>query len=187
MESDTEMPIDSPKQDVFIVKGKHITAFSSIFVVMGLILMITMSSSIQVAIDSNSWVSVEGEITSSEVVSETRGSGGDKETKYYAEVSYTFNVNGRDYTGNTIYAGDIRPSGIIASNAYVEEHQAGQAVTVYYDAEDPNNNCLEPGITFGHVGFALMGLVFFSVALFGAIKGIKRWNEVIIELPVKTR
>ena len=83
-------------------------AFSSIFVVVGLVIMGFGINSLSRASDSESWPSAEGVVISSEVVEGHRSR--DSGTTYSAEILYDYVVNGETPSGNSIKFGEM-PSG----------------------------------------------------------------------------
>lgn len=121
---------------------------------------------------STNWPTVDGVVTSSEVRSSvTKG-----KRKYWAAVSYQFNVEGHQHRGSTISFGDYRSSSRHEFEAVVARYPVGKQVSVYYDPAAPDSNVLEPGVTLGArvpliIGlvFAVLGVVFFAVPVIGWI------------------
>ena len=145
-------------------------AFSSIFVVVGLVLMGFGINSLSRASDSESWPSAEGVVISSEVEGHrSRDSG----TTYSAEILYDYVVNGETLSGNSIKFGEVSTGNSSNARRYVNKYREGKTVKVYYNEEDPYEAVLEPGVhastwfmpVFGAV-FALFGSGFVAIGFF---------------------
>jgi hypothetical protein len=114
---------------------------------------------VDLALQSVEWPQVPGVVLSSEIES-TRQKG---KLKYWAAVSYEFEVKGEKYSGSTISFDSHRSSQRHDFEKVIAKYPVGKEVPVYYDANKPENNVLQPGITFGtrvpqFLGFVLMGV-----------------------------
>jgi len=117
--------------------------------------------------ESASWVPTDGQITHSQMVSNSGGEG----TTYAPEVHYTYQVEGKEYNGTRIFIGDNRYSsnGDYARN-YIERYPVGKEVSVYFDPQQPGSAILEPGtskksyfpLALG-LGFAAFGGWFYLI------------------------
>ena len=154
-------------------------AFSSIFVVVGLVIMGFGINSLSRASDGESWPSAEGVVISSEVVEGHRSR--DSGTTYSAEILYDYVVNGETLSGNSITFGEISTGNSSNARRYVNKYRAGKTVKVYYNEEDPYEAVLEPGVhastwfipVFGAV-FALFGSGFVAILFFSRRASVPR-------------
>ena len=145
-------------------------AFSSIFVIIGLIVMAFGITSLLEAEASKNWPSTNAIIQSSEM---ERHHGSDSGTTYSAEVTYEYSVEGDKITGNKIKFGKVSSSDSSDATRYVNKYSEGKKVKAYYNTDDPYDSVLEPGIhgstwfmpIFGFV-FALFGSGFVLIGLF---------------------
>ena len=109
--------------------------------------------------ESENWPTVSGTVTHSDV----RASGTGSDQTFKAVVKYKYSVDGKGYTSDRI---SFRIAGIkfktrALANAFLNEYDRGESVTVHYDTEDPKTACLKPGrkgAWIGLVGFALIAL-----------------------------
>ncbi len=119
--------------------------------------------------ESNSWPSVAGFVTASEIVQTDAnevvaakfGRG------YLPEVSYRYNVRDRDYESGRITFSKGPPTVKRAEEA-VERYPVGQEVEVFYDPANPAQAMLERSEV---PGLVLEGLIFSAIGglLFGVI------------------
>lgn len=87
------------------------------------------------------WQKADGRITGSSVHQESYRSKGRTRYRYKPRISYTFSVNGRPHSGESITPVPTDWSQSDA-RAVVNEHRPGRAVAVYYDPADPSRSCL---------------------------------------------
>lgn len=97
---------------------------------------------------SSSWPTVQGRIIHSEMVRIRRPG----ETVSDADITYSYMVNGRQYSGYLVsipeYQGDAR-----SMSKIVKRYPEGNTVTVYYDPDNPANAVLEPGLNMVLLAF----------------------------------
>lgn len=93
---------------------------------------------------SESWPSVPGLITNSEVRQSVDNDG---KTMYAAQINYDFMVDNKTYSGNSISltSGNTTTSSIRSVKKDLQKYPVGAEVTVYYDPELPNHAVLKPG------------------------------------------
>jgi len=100
------------------------------------------------AIDSRSWPSTQGMITTSEIVTRSSfaGRNGPRRTEFEIQVEYSFAAARIGYSGSRI--GFHRPSGFrdreTATRRKESAYGVGNPVTVYYSARDPARCTLAP-------------------------------------------
>jgi len=99
----------------------------------------------QTARNSNNWPSVEGEIVSSSIGTRKGGEGG---IYYEPLITYSYNVEGRDYQGNRVFIGhDLAYDfGKKWTEEKVSNYPIGTNMAVYYDPDSPELAVLEPGM-----------------------------------------
>lgn len=83
------------------------------------------------------WPHTEGRITESHIA----GAGFDLVNTYAPAVQYTYVVDGIAFTGNRVHFAGM--GSLTEAAATTEAYAPGQAVTVYYDPEDPSQAVLE--------------------------------------------
>ncbi len=126
------------------------------------------------------WPTVQGTVDSSEVV-RSRDSDGD--TMYSAEVVYSYTVDGRKFTCDTVwFGGDFRSSSSSSHHKTVHRYPAGRQVNVHYKPDDPTVAVLEPGTKWSSyfawgLGwlFCTIGLLVLGGAAIRALVQLKTW------------
>src|SRR5437016_4253076 len=78
-----------------------------IFVLVGLAIAVYGFTILQSARASQTWILTDGQITKSEVISNSDSDG----VTYSPEIQYSYLINGQDHVGTRIYFGDNRSSG----------------------------------------------------------------------------
>ena len=101
--------------------------------------------------ESAQYATVEGKIISSQVVDNSDS----ESSSYAAAISYQFTVNGKVYTSDRRTYG-MKTSGYGAATSAVRAYPVGATATVYYNAANPSDCVLTPGID----GTTLFGLLF---------------------------
>ncbi len=106
--------------------------------------------------ESRNWPRVEGRITESTIQVTRRH----RSTSYSPQVAYTYSAMGQVYFGTAVTIGATRVfSSYAKSQAQLEKYPLGQAVSVYYDPQQPAQATLEPGVTGGAWGTLLIGVI----------------------------
>ena len=145
-------------------------AFSSLFVVVGFVVVGFGINSLSNARASVHWPSTEGVVISSTVDSHRSHDSG---TTYSADITYTYIVHQDTLTSTSLKFGEVSTGNSSDARRYVNKYPAGQSVKVYYNEEDPYEAVLEPGVhastwflpVFGAV-FALFGSGFVAIGFF---------------------
>ena len=127
---------------------------------------------------SLSWPSIEGDIAHSATLYETNrspSSGGVTAT-YKADVSYRYQVNGKDYSSSTITLLDVS-STLGRAQSIVDQYPDKSKVQVFYNPADPSESVLEPGnppglfVLYLVSGmFSVGGLIFLVASLTGHVQ-----------------
>ncbi len=121
------------------------------------------------ALASSNWPTVEGVVVSSGVERGSSGTGTSRSTSYHAKVDYTYEVDGVAYQAERVSFKDA----ISKSRGHAEEisnsYKVGQAVVVAYDAEDPGNAVLEPGLSPASFIYLAFGLALLGLGVYTAV------------------
>lgn len=131
---------------------------------------------------SAKWPAAEGVVISSEIRSQL-----DKgKRKYWAAVSYEYDVEGNKRSGSTISFGDYRSTSRHEFEAIVARYPVGKKVAVFHDPAAPETSVLEPGVTFATripliVGlvFSVLGTAFIAIPTIGWIMSRPEPPEVL--------
>lgn len=118
---------------------------------------------------SRNWPAVTGTITASQVAISTDEDG----TTYSADVQYTYVVNDRRYTADTVNFGEYGSGSRSRIDKIVARYPPGGQVTVYYNPDNPGTAVLEPGLSWGSYFGFLMSFAFFIIPaamLFSALR-----------------
>lgn len=116
------------------------------------------------------WPRAEGKILSSRITSSTSTSR-DKDgysrqyTTYTPEVAYFYSVDGTEYEGSTVARVDVSTSNRAAIAAWVDRYPPGQAVSVFYDPQDPTTAYLEVRRSIGAAILLGLGAVLTAIGV----------------------
>ncbi len=111
---------------------------------------------------SESWPSVLGEITTSEIARYTSSG----ETMYSANIHYVYKVENKEYGGSNITSSDGSTSVQSFVKKDLKKYPVGKQVKVYYDPLFPESSLLEPGVNFW------IGLLFKIPLVFMVLGGL---------------
>jgi len=135
--------------------------FGGVFVVAGLGVSFWCARGLLLARESTAWPGAPGVILSSEVVEERMDDG----TRYHAEISYRFEVEGTTYVGDEVSFADPSATQRQRASRVVAEYPPGGEVTVYYRPGVPETSVLEPGIKPGAWRLLMVGPYLLAVGL----------------------
>ncbi len=140
-----------------------------LFVIVGAVILFFGVRQIQNAQASETWPSVEGVVTVSELGRQTgsssrtgTGTRRRESTTYSADISYDYAVGGVEYVNGTVRFGQVNTSSPSDARAMLKKYPVGAPVTVYYNPENPQIAVLEPGVgvaTWFLPGFGALFLV----------------------------
>ena len=142
-----------------------LVVISSASTVMSLILLLRLLTNIKDSISAKQWISTQGIINESRLVSVRIASQGgiSSGSTFFPEITYQFEYDGRAFEGKRISFGDSKMAGsskqaLEVCNAYPK----GISVTVYFDRDNPNKSVLNPFEVRGMylTGFILICLTF---------------------------
>ncbi len=155
------------------VSGLHngIRVISAVFLVVGVGIFSWGIGTLLKAQKSSNWPSTSGLIVFSGVKSkDSKKHPSDKAfdaapTSYQAAIKYKYAVNGKVYTGDTLYFGDIGIRTRSRAEKIVLRYPKGEKVPVFYDPKKPKTAVLMPGITKDSFGLLGLGLI----CIFGSL------------------
>ena len=106
---------------------------------------------------SADWPSVRGKITHSKVVRRKSNDGG---RSYSATVEYSYEVDGKKHSDDTIWFGMTTSSRRATAERLVDQFRPGQEVDVYYDPDMPGLSVLLPGAFLSSYAVFGVGVLF---------------------------
>ncbi|MBK6283769.1 MAG: DUF3592 domain-containing protein [Draconibacterium sp.] len=112
------------------------------------------------AIESKNWPVTNGTVTGSEVAGSI---------KYYPSITYTFTIEGVDYSSDQISNMNFRTKNKSVAQEVVNRYQVGSVATVHYNSTNPSKSYLEPGINTGHLLLLLFGIIALAIPVFSFI------------------
>jgi hypothetical protein len=112
--------------------------------------------------ESANWPTVQGRITTAEVMEQVRtDEKGREDTNYLVDIRFAYKVGGRElhsaqqkWGWDEVYPDRERPAAIVA------KYSEGQAVPIYYDPTDPTVAVLEPTNRRGSAGPLMAAAMF---------------------------
>jgi hypothetical protein len=138
-----------------MTQKKHLVIFLFVF---GSIITLAGIKLINNARESLYWPKAEGIITQSFM-------DWDRHRRQYANIKYSFTVNGQKITGFQISAKEMNKS----NEDLLKEYPVGKKVIVFYDPENPENSLLEPGYSWQSYQALVIGIVILIVAIVVAL------------------
>ncbi len=156
-----DVPVYNGQTDISDVKGGiwAIRAFISLFLLVGLGVLIFGVLNYIKAKDSETWEKVKGVVISSEI-SKSSSDGG---TTYGADVIYRYRVNKKKYKGDDVTVSEVSTSSYSRAQQIVARYPKRKKVAVYYDPDDPSDSVLERGVSGANWFLPLFGLGFIII------------------------
>lgn len=139
-----------------------ISVFGLIWSSLTLLFDFTISREIAGEWRSRSFAETTGHVKSSKLTT-SRSS---RSISYIADIVYDYSVNGRTFTASKLRYGVMFNSSRDQAQSAVDKHPVGAETPVYFDAENPSDAVLEPGLS----GVGLLTTVFitpFNVIMLG--------------------
>ncbi|HEX8823743.1 MAG TPA: DUF3592 domain-containing protein [Archangium sp.] len=170
------------------MKPLLLSLLSTISVVLGLVGLVVIGWGLRrmsQASRTRKWPTTQGSILSSTTVSriappvprpgedEEETAARPPQTLYRPEVTYTYKVGQRSFTGTALGSDEVEISSERQARDHAARYVPGSPVTVYYDPEDPQRALLEPGIQATSWVLPTVGVVFLIVT--GALSFFIRW------------
>lgn len=140
-----------------------------IFLIIGVILGGFLLWQVLKGLKAKNWPTVPGRVLASRVTTSVSYDDGHRSTTYGAEVSYHFEVDGLEYTGDRRSFADYSSSSIRRAEKIVAKYMPGTEVTVYYRPDEPEESVLEPGTNMVMVLFLLLPAIFLVVGVLGLL------------------
>jgi hypothetical protein len=111
----------------------------------GLVVLLFAAAFTKMVWQAASWPIAPGRIISSNVESYLDDTDGPPRTQYRARVLYTYEVHGRQYTGDRLSLG-LTISGTLSRLAQrtASRYPVGHSVDVYYNPDNPSDSLLHP-------------------------------------------
>lgn len=153
-------------------KPGAVTVIGVVFLGFGVLLFVDGLGPFLAGGASLEWPTIEGEVISSEIVT----NGGRRTVKYRAAIQYEYSVNGRKYSSDKV---TIMPTKGTRDKAQrqVNKYPVGKTISVHYDPNEPEFAVLEPGRT-GYIYLPfILGAVFATIGLcvlFAGIRSLRR-------------
>ena len=124
---------------------------------------------------STSWPAADGVVISSRIRRPERDGDALADTTSAAEIRYSYQVDGVAYKNDTVRFGNVFMNDSFGkASATVKRHPPGPT-TVYYDAHNPRESVLEPGLHIGNLlGPTGAGLLFTIVGCAVVRNGLRR-------------
>ena len=135
--------------------------FSAIALLFGGAVALSMAHRLLLQMHSRRWSATVGTITRSELYRAPAGS----ELSTEALITFSYTVNGIEYSSSQVQLGRGRPTGSDAE-WQVRARRVGASVQVYYDPRSPSMSSLESGVHRGTVWALVISLL---VAVCGAV------------------
>lgn len=123
------------------------------------------------AFASRSWPSVEGKVTTSQLITDTDSDG---VKTYKAGIAYEYSIHGEMQKGVRVGFSDYGSSNISHAQSILTKYPIGAQVDIYYNPKSVQMAVLEPGVefsTFLAAGLGLLCVILGFLLLFHGIKG----------------
>ena len=146
---------------------KAIKIMGAAFIIAGVVMLIIGGILLSKALDSADWPTAPGRIISSKVGSreETRdsSSGSRRVTMYFADVRYSYNVEGAGCTSERVSFGEPDSNTSGPARSIVNAYPAGKEVLVHYNPDKPSEAALQAGAKWTAYLLPGMGILFLVV------------------------
>lgn len=140
-----------------------LTAFFSLFLLIGLGAFIAMVGLPALNIlEARDWTATPCDIISSQVKSHSDSDG----TTYSVDLSYRYQIKGREYQSNRYHFATGSSSGMEGKQAVVNRYPAGSRTVCYVNPQDPTDAVIERGFVT-ELLFGLIPLVFILIGAGG--------------------
>jgi hypothetical protein len=122
------------------------------------------------AISTKSWPAASGRVLSAEV---KRGTSSKGSAKFIPEITYSYQLEGKEYQSKKYSSTTARGSSIWAKEI-VSQYPVNSSLTVFYNPKNHAEAVLEPGLQSDDYWMTLLSSFFFGVVLLGLIQQIKK-------------
>lgn len=146
---------------------KAVKIMGAAFMVAGLVMLMIGGILLSKALDSADWPTAPGRIIASEVGSRRElrdsSSGSRSVTMYYADIRYSYSVEGADYTSERVSFGEPDSNTSGPARSIVKAYPAGKEVLVHYNPDKPTEAVLQAGAKWTAYLLPGMGILFLIV------------------------
>jgi len=111
---------------------------------------------------SETWPTVDGVVFSSEVSSYKDSK---KNTRYSANVNYSYMIENKEYTSNDISMSEVTSSNVSSAEKICKQYPEGTKVKVFYNPENPDESLLIPGTSFVVYLPMIAGAIFLLIGI----------------------
>lgn len=145
---------------------KRVLLFALIFTGLTSLLIYFIVSDVLLQINTSSYIAITGQVIESKIDYETvRNERARKEYIRTLSITYSYNVNGKSYTGTRYFANQNAINDEKWVTKYVREHPKGSSLTVYYDPKKPSDAVLVKGLSGHELYVCLFIYPFFITSL----------------------
>ena len=155
---------------VAILEEKMSIIVSEIFLIVGGLIGGFLLWQLLKGMKAKNWPTAPGKVVDSQITRDvSRDSDGDRSVTYGADIRYTYEVDGYEYSGDRRSFADYSSSNRRRAEKIVARFSPGADVAVYYSPDDPEKCVLEPGISVVSVLFLLLPLIFVVIGVLGLL------------------
>jgi hypothetical protein len=132
---------------------------------------------------SSHWPTVSGIVLHAGMTESQAKETGTKNTFifYSAKLAFRYQVNGQDYTTETVQFGRAIGSGDISSEAVLLlRYPAGTQVTVFYHPHDPALAAVKPGVNTDVAWYLCGGAILILFGVFCVLGYLSIWSDVAL-------
>ena len=143
---------------------------AEIFLIVGVLLGGFLLWQLIKGMKAKNWPTAQGRVIDSRVsTSVSYDDDGDRSTTYGAEISYSYDIDGYEYSGHRRSFSDFSSSNRRRAEKIVARYAPGTNMPVYYRPDDPEESVLEPGINLVSVLFLLLPAIFLVIGVLGLV------------------
>ena len=136
----------------------------SVLVLAGVGIAVYGTGTVIEAYESTDWPQTDGSVAASGVDMKSDATDGrTRALRYSPAVSYGYDVDGRTYFSDRLGFTRVWTGEESDAQAIVRRYPVGQAVTVYYDPDDPLRAVLTPGVSLNSTLGLLFGLGWIAI------------------------
>ena len=114
---------------------------------------------------SRRWPRVQGRVISAEFQKAPASGVFMRPAKGRAAISYRFELNGLERSGNRVFVGDDRFGSAYEAQKRTRHYYPGVSVDVYYDPQDPSRTVLETGPRAWDLSMLLLSILLLCVGV----------------------
>jgi hypothetical protein len=147
-----------------------------VLIAIGVLLIRKNAKSKQKASEAQSWPTVLGRITRSEVERSESTDEDGTSYSYTPRIEYTYDVLGQNYTSKQVVFGGFSGMGSLKKPRMVaSKYPLNDSVTVYYNPANPHEAVLEQVIGSGAKGALIGGIILIAVSILMSLPILLAW------------